>query len=228
MKNKYDIIQQLISLWQEFEWKNEAPDLAGFGFWLSQEKANLSSPESTDDMLESETGQSSSEATNQQRYMELISRVTRLQDFYTKKLFEGLPLNNLLEFNFLFSLNKNNSFKKKELIDNNLVEYTTGIDIIKRLIRLQLVNEFPDQIDKRSKRLKITSEGKRVLIDALLVVNKIGNLLFGNHHKDYLNHCLQKLTDIEVYHRHIFVRENTATGYEILKIIQEEKKQTKF
>ena len=22
MKNKYDIIQQLISLWQEFEWKN--------------------------------------------------------------------------------------------------------------------------------------------------------------------------------------------------------------
>ena len=53
MKNKYDIIQQLISLWQEFEWKNEAPDLAGFGLWLSQEKANLSSPESTDDMLES-------------------------------------------------------------------------------------------------------------------------------------------------------------------------------
>ena len=120
MKNKYDIIQQLISLWQEFEWKNEAPDLAGFGLWLSQEKANLSSPESTDDMLESETGQSSSEATNQQRYMELISRVTRLQDFYTKKLFEGLPLNNLLEFNFLFSLNKNNSFKKKELIEDFL------------------------------------------------------------------------------------------------------------
>lgn len=223
MKNKYDTIQQLISFWQEFEETNPSAEIAAFGRWLNIEKTTHSLSQSSDIRTEKEQIPGRAQANAQQRLMEIISRISRLQDFYTKKLFEGLPLSNLLEFNFLFSLNKNTSFKKKELIDINLVEYTTGIDIIKRLIRLQLVNEFPDQIDKRSKRLKITSEGKKVLIDALLVVNKIGNLFFGNHQIDRWEYCMQNLSALEVYHKNIFIRGNTATGYEILKIIQEEK-----
>jgi MarR family transcriptional regulator, lower aerobic nicotinate degradation pathway regulator len=223
MKNKYDNIQQLISFWQEFEGANPTSDIAAFGQWLNIEKATYFLSQSSNNQSEKEQVSSESEINSPQRLMEIISRISRIQDFYAKKLFEGLPLNNLLEFNFLFSLNKNIFFKKKELIDSNLVEYTTGIDIIKRLIRLKLVNEFPDQIDKRSKRLKITSEGKRVLIDALLVVNKIGNLFFGNYPKEHWEYCKQNLSELEVYHKTLFIRGNTATGYEILKIIQEDK-----
>jgi DNA-binding MarR family transcriptional regulator len=223
IKNKYDNIQQLISFWQEFEETNPTSDIAAFGQWLNIEKATHISTQLNDNQKEKEQKSGRTEVNTQQRLMEIISRISRLQDFYAKKLFEGIPLNNLLEFNFLFSLNKNISFKKKELIDTNLVEYTTGIDIINRLIRLKLVNEFPDQIDKRSKRLKITSEGKKVLIDALLVVNKIGNLFFGIHPKENWEFCKLNLSELEVYHKNIFIKGNTANGYEILKIIKDEK-----
>ena len=224
MKNKYDNIQRLIAYWQEFEGKNPTQDFSGFGQWLSKEKINDPSFSPSNIKSGDLLNQSESEINIKQRFLELISRLSRLQDFYTKKLFEGLPLNNLLEFSFLFSLNKNSSFKKKEIIDYNLVEYTTGIDIIKRLIRLQLVNEFPDQFDKRSKRLKITSEGKRVLVDALLVINKIGHLFFNNRQHNNWEVCLQNLTELEAYHKNIFGKGNTGTGYEILKIIQADEK----
>jgi len=224
MKYKYGNIQQLIAYWQEYEEKNPAQDFIGFGRWLSMKNTNdhSLSPlnlKSGDEMNHGKT-EDEGELNNRQKLLEVIFRLSRLQDFYTKKLFEGLPLNNLLEFNFLFSLNKNISFKKKEVIDYNLVEYTTGIDIIKRLIKLQLVIEFTDQLDKRSKRLKITSDGKRVLVDALMVLNKVGNLFFDDRRHNNWVVCMQYLTELEEYHRRIFARSNSGTKYEILQIIK--------
>ena len=130
-------------------------------------------------------------------------------------------MSNFLEFNFLFSLNKHASFRKKEIININLVEYSTGIDIIKRLIKLKLVDEFPDELDKRSKRLRITTEGKRVLIDALMVISKIGKLFFDPFNMEELDGCLQNLNRLESYHTRILNKWNSVSGFEILKILEE-------
>lgn len=224
MKSKYNNIQRLIAYWQEYEEKNPIQDFNDFSQWLSKKETNNPSLPTLNmksgDELKHGKIQNEDELNNRQRFLEVIFRLSRLQDFYTKKLFEGLPLNNLLEFNFLFSLNKNISFKKKEVIDYNLVEYTTGIDIIKRLVKLQLVVEFADQLDKRSKRLKITSEGKKVLVDALIVINKIGYLFFEDHQHYNWEVCMKNLTDLVECHRKIFTRSNSVTKYDILQIIK--------
>jgi DNA-binding MarR family transcriptional regulator len=159
------------------------------------------------------------EADAKQLFFSLISRLSRLQDFYTKKFFEGLPLNNLLEFNFLFYINKNASIRKKEIIDYHHVEYTTGIDIIKRLIKLLLVSESKDQLDKRSKRLKITSEGKRVLMEALIRINKITHVFFEILENENWMGCMKVLSALEDYHKKIFAKSNTNTSYELLNTI---------
>ena len=226
MRTNYGNIQRLISFWQEYEETNPTQDFPGFGRWLSKKCADDTSlftlnKNSGDELSHGEI-RNEGDLNNRQQFLEVIFRLSRLQDFYTKKLFEGLPLNNLLEFNFLFSLNKNTSFKKKEIIDYNLVEYTTGIDIIKRLIKLQLVTEFPDQLDKRSNRLKITSAGKRVLVDALIVINKIGDLFFDNRQHNCLDICLQNLSELVAYHRKIFNRNNSGTRHNILQIIKDD------
>jgi len=224
MRKNYDNIRRLIAYWQEYEENNPIQDFNDFGKWLDKKDTSDSSSSSTDinsgDELSHSKSQNEDELNNRQRFLDVIFRLSRLQDFYVKKLFEGIPLNNLLEFNFLFSLNRNISFKKKEIIDYNLVEYTTGIDIIKRLIKLQLVIEFTDQLDKRSKRLKITSEGKRVLIDALIVLNKIGYLFFDDRQHENWEVCMQNLTELVEYHRKIFIRCNSGTRYDILQVIK--------
>ncbi len=229
MKKKYNNIQQLIAYWQEYEETNTTDSFSDFGLWLGKESKIKPTTDSTRDSSSThevfEKKMLAFDSNIHHRFLNLFSRLSRLQEFYTRRLFEGLPLNNLLEFNFLFSLNKKVSYKKKEIIDFNLVEYTTGIDIIKRLIRLRLVNEFPDQLDKRSKRLKITSEGKRVLVDALIVINKMGHLFFDNWELENWEPCLHNLSELEAYHAKIFTSGNTFSGYELLQIMKESEKE---
>ena len=97
----------------------------------------------------------------------------KLHIFYAKKFFDGLPINTLIEYNFLLSLNTSDILKKMDIIHMNMVEYTTGVDVLKRLNKLNLVSEFRDALDKRNKRIKITSEGKRILLEAMLRMNKM-------------------------------------------------------
>ena len=44
-----------------------------------------------------------------------------------------------------------------------MVEYTTGMDTIRRLVKNNFVNELPDTEDKRAKILKLTKDGYELL-----------------------------------------------------------------
>lgn len=150
MANKYDYIQQLIRFWQEYEESTINPEFQQFGEWLRvclhNEDMAVKELEGEEIALSNQhIGEDAATIPVKQEIMNLISRLDRLQDFYVKKFFDGLPINSLLEFSFLFSINKNISLKKKEIIGLHLVEYSTGIDILKRLIKLQLVAESQDQ-----------------------------------------------------------------------------------
>ena len=53
--------------------------------------------------------------------------------------------------------------KRLEIINVHLVEFTTGMDIIKRLLNQGLITESLNESDKRSKLIHTTEEGKAVL-----------------------------------------------------------------
>lgn len=223
MAKKYEGIQQLIQLWQDFEEINPKGEIQNFAEWLLHTNPTINQKNKRDEELQSHLGETSEvrkEDEDKRLFLDLLSRITRLQDFYTKKLFEGLPLNNMQEFSFLFAVNKQTSFRKKEIINYHHVEYTTGIDIIKRLIRMDLLSEFQDPTDKRSKRLKITSEGKRVLMEALITLKKVEDLFFKDMDQNEWKACLPVLSRLESYHSGIFVRNNTANSAQILDLLK--------
>ena len=223
MTNKYGNIQQLIDLWSVYEELHSKLDYLQFGRWLLNNKSLVEKSDYTTNNLipkENEPEEQIDYAEERQLMFSTISALARLQDFYIKKFFEGLSINNLLEFNFLFLINKKPLLRKKEIIDYHHVEYTTGIDIIKRLIKLKLVTESKDQLDKRSKRLKITSEGKRVLMEALIRINKITQMFFEVIPSGNWMSCLNVLRTLEDYHKKIFVKNAANTSYEILDTIQ--------
>jgi hypothetical protein len=53
--------------------------------------------------------------------------------------------------------------QKTEWINMHLVDYTTGMDIIKRPANNKLPEESLDKSDRRAKLLAITNDGKRLL-----------------------------------------------------------------
>jgi DNA-binding MarR family transcriptional regulator len=217
MTNRYNNIQLLISLWADFELSESEPDISNFGEWLITMHKPENNQNAEQDSVSNSPGKQEKEDEIRQSFLGLISRISRLQDFYIKRLFEGIPLNNLLEFSFLSFINKNASIRKKEIINYHLVEYTTGIDIIKRLIKLGLVSETKDMLDKRSKRLKITTEGKGILMQALISMNKIGAIFLNRQKTENLSNILKVLAEIEEYHRKVYAESSTNTSYEILQ-----------
>lgn len=49
---------------------------------------------------------------------------------------------------------------KSELINANAMEFSSGIEVIKRLLKSGLAEEYEDPDDGRSKRVKITQKGR--------------------------------------------------------------------
>jgi len=65
------------------------------------------------------------------------------------------------EYSFLYHLSLVDSFRKMELIQLHLLEAPSGIEIIKRLLKKDFIEEFDDKNDKRAKRVRITEKGRQ-------------------------------------------------------------------
>jgi DNA-binding MarR family transcriptional regulator len=65
------------------------------------------------------------------------------------------------EFGFLATLIRAGNLMKHELINEHMLEMSSGSEIIKRLVRNGLVYEYPDENDKRAKRVALTEKGGR-------------------------------------------------------------------
>jgi DNA-binding MarR family transcriptional regulator len=107
----------------------------------------------------------------------LLVLLARLIRTTAKQALMGTPLQTIEEFSYLAILSKKQSAGKSELIDLNYQEKTTGTEVIRRLIDNGLVSQFDDKLDKRSKRVRITGEGKRLLDIIFDDMNDIAELV---------------------------------------------------
>ena len=64
------------------------------------------------------------------------------------------------------------SLNKGELIQKQVMEKTSGTEIINRLIKLGLIEQFDDETDKRSMRVKMTVLGRMEIVKILPQMQK--------------------------------------------------------
>jgi MarR family transcriptional regulator, lower aerobic nicotinate degradation pathway regulator len=124
------------------------------------------------------------------------------------------------DFTYLYSLIDVESLTKTELIEKNVHEKATGLEIIKRLINHQLIEEKQDVTDKRSKRVWLTEKGRQLCFKSFEQLNKVSAIVTGNLLQDEkltLLHVLQKLRD---FHDPIFLHEKDKSLEELLKKVR--------
>ncbi len=109
----------------------------------------------------------------------LIGRLYKFVRFYMKPLLQEAGLNSAEEFGFLASMQELKESNKKDLIAANMVEPTTGLDIIKRLVKNELLREETHPQDGRAKLLLITDKGKQVLRQLFISFDKLPEILPG-------------------------------------------------
>ena len=157
----------LVAEWETFIAEQPYGNLHQFAVWLLQHlnPVNAVAPaHASEPTLKS--GQAlSDEHAESEEYLAAfyVGRLGRYVKAYVKPLLHESGLNNPDEFSFLSLIDQMDRPTKREVCIANVTELSTGQDIIRRLIKAELVQEQADERDARAKRLLATERGKRLL-----------------------------------------------------------------
>jgi DNA-binding MarR family transcriptional regulator len=206
----YQLIHQLINLVEQLEEENPGKEISiqdFTGFLLN--KVEHGSAETVNN--EVRFGNNDSAALDIAYQLDnnigrLFVFMSRYAKHYIKKALEGTPLQTGEDFTALAILLTHDHLSKTELISHNLQEKTSGTEVIRRLIASDLVRQWDDVKDKRSKHIAITDAGKELLYKVFVDMNNVSKVITGKlslAEKLTLQYLLQKLEDfhLETYER---------------------------
>lgn len=155
---KYKLIKEVIDLLEEFE-KEEGSNknIADFKKWVSsnQTEENI---ELEPDWEGKENGRSPESVINT-----LIVHMNRYAKSYSKSAIFGTDFSTQEDFIYLINLKAFGEMTKMELIKKNVHEKPVGMQIINRLLAKGWIDQNNSTTDKRSKILKISTQGLDVL-----------------------------------------------------------------
>ena len=149
-----------------------------------------------------------------------LNRLSKMSVFYSKKNLVELELKTLEDFVFLRNLDAFGPVTKKQLIDAHITEYTSGIEIIKRLIQLGLVKEKENPEDKRATMIFMTSKGKAVMQKCYPYMEQIGSVIFGPLTDEEAYQLAHLLTRLDTIHTNLYHTQREASLDELQKIIK--------
>jgi DNA-binding MarR family transcriptional regulator len=158
---------ELIEAWEGFLSEQPEGSLADFGTWLTSRFAVSEEPVFSEDV------QTSAYVTKQRatfgysvsnaRAPQLIWKLNKILRHYSKPIFDAVELNNHDEFAILTQIHLKEECSKKEAIAANLIDRSTGIDMIKRLIKRGLVLDRVDPNDGRARLVRLSEAGEGLL-----------------------------------------------------------------
>jgi DNA-binding MarR family transcriptional regulator len=153
----------------------------------------------------------------------LITLLFRYAKMYIKKALKTSKINTADEFSFLITLMTHEFMTKHELIKTQVMEKTSGIEILNRLIKQGFVEQYDDVEDKRRKLLKITPAGRNELMQILPVMNLVSQIVVGDLSKEEQNLLTYLLRKLDCFHNDIYLQK-TENEMVLLLDNQHEKK----
>lgn len=124
------------------------------------------------------------------------------------------------DFTYLYTLMAAESMTKIQLIEKNVQEKPSGLEVIKRLLKHELIAETEDEHDKRSKRVFLTEKGRAVFYRSVQSMEKVSKIVAGNLRSDEKKQLYTLLKKLEDFHNPIFLEERSLSIDELEKKLQ--------
>lgn len=189
---------ELVRLWGEFEKYNPNGSIEDF----CRERIASKTKETTD------TSTSVKLAPDiNGRLTKLIGRIAKYQNLYMNKALTNTGLMQIEEFGLLATIYNLDNPKKSEVISDNLMEISSGANMLIRLKDRKLILEHADTIDKRAKKIKLTAKGEKVLMEAKSQILKVVKFLLQDLNDTEKLTCITLLTRVNEslsskFHKH--------------------------
>ncbi len=181
----------LIEAWETFSLNNDNDKLSDFGHWLIEKK-------SEDIGLENYFNSNNAEYNFSSQNSEASFLIWRLSKFirhYVKPILTENGLSGQDDFAILAHIDYLKTCSKKEAVEANIIETSTGIEIIKRLVKQKLILENENKEDKRQKLISLTKKGQELLREIYIGFSGIQDVLveMGKDERMFLISVLKKL-----------------------------------
>ncbi len=158
----------LIEKWETYLQEGGTESLEHFAVWLLQHKRGerQTGDSLNDPALQAYFDQNANESFG---YLAseaafLIGRLFKYLRHYTRPILLAAGLSSQDEFGILAHADLVGECTKKSAIEDNLMDTTTGIDAIRRLVTKGLLQEKVNENDRRERLISITPAGKAVLL----------------------------------------------------------------
>jgi DNA-binding MarR family transcriptional regulator len=130
--------------------------------------------------------------------LKIFGRITKLNMFYANKALEGTEINQIEEFGVLATISQDINPRKTDVIYSNLLDLSSGSDMLNRLKERGLIREYRDDKDKRSRRVELTAKGKRVMELCYEKISRNVKMLMYDLDHDDKELCVHMLKEIEI------------------------------
>lgn len=198
---------QLVNLWGEYVRRHPEADIADFCRHLLISQREDKSKESlvggiippkTDSLL-----------------MKIIGRIHKLHVIYISKAFDGTSLNQVEEYGILITINSKKNPIKSDVISSNLLEPSSGTDMLNRLKKKGLIKEYPDKEDGRSKRVELTRAGEKTVMQCRGKMEQLSGMMLHDMTEDDKLLCIQLLKMVEIKFSELWLQHKRTSFDEV-------------
>jgi DNA-binding MarR family transcriptional regulator len=147
----------------------------------------------------------------------LLRRIGRFHIAYSNKALEGTELDQIEEFGILVTIHNMVNPIKSEAIYNNIIELSSGTNMLIRMKKKGLVTEYDDTEDKRVKRLKVTKKGEETLQIAKDQVLKVAYMMVQDLSDEDKQLCMHLLDPINKRFSGLYQKQKNKPFDEIYK-----------
>lgn len=147
----------------------------------------------------------------------LIVLMNRYAKSYIKKALIDTNLQTPDEFSFLITLMTYDSLSKSELIAKQVMEKTSGSEVLRRLIKRGMITESLDKNDKRRTMVAITQSGREEILNILPSMSMVTQIVVGNLNAEEVNTLSYLLKKLDYFHNDIYINKKDQPLSDILR-----------
>lgn len=205
MSEQIKFIKEILNYIEEYQKTTEKIDINGFSYFLNNQVLQKK--------ILHESGKTKNEFdknnyNNYKMYSEvefstLLTNLYRFAKNYMKKAFKTTEIKTVDEFGFLASLLRQKSLLKKDLINQHLLETSSGSEILKRLQAKNLIDEKTFNEDKRAKLVFLTEKGIKTILNSFDEMHKVSEIIIGNLSEEELKQSLIIFNKLNDFHKNI-------------------------
>ncbi|MDX2002501.1 MAG: winged helix DNA-binding protein [Chitinophagales bacterium] len=130
--------------------------------------------------------------------VKILARIGKLTFIFSESALKDLGLKTFDEFGALSAIGIMQQPNKANVATAMLVEYSTAVEIINRLIKRGLATELADINDKRAKLLQLTPKGEVLLKKCYERMDKLTTMMLSELPELNKHICVALLQDTEI------------------------------